>query len=158
MRRADTGEEATLKAESGDLLLVYFGYTSCPDICPTTLSDIQVAMGDLSDDERERVTVAMATVDPDRDTDEVVTNYLAHFTEHGMPLRATDADELANAAKAFGVQYEVAEHEPGDTNYEVGHTAVTYVVDADGEVVVEWPFGLESESMTSDLEQLLKEA
>lgn len=152
------GAPMQLQAPAGELLLVYFGYTNCPDVCPTTMSDIRVALDDLSEgdaeDLAERVTVAMVTVDPERDTDEVLTGYLGHFFEDGHALRTDDPAALQAAADAFGVQWEIEEHEPGAT-YAVGHTAITYVVDDTGTVVVEWPFGFETESMSSDLTTLL---
>jgi protein SCO1/2 len=145
-----------MRADDGEVLLVYFGYTSCPDICPTTLSDISVALGDLSPDLAERVTVGMVTVDPERDTAEVLSGYLGHFFERSMALRTEDPDALATAASAFGVRYEVAEHEAGDDAYEVSHSAVTYVVDDTGTVLVEWPFGFESADMAADLTAVLE--
>lgn len=151
---ARSAAPTSLVPEPGALSLVYFGYTSCPDVCPTTLSDIRVALDDLPDGLAERVTVAMATVDPERDTDEVLTGYLAHFFEHGMALRTTDEGALAAAAGAFGAQYQVAPHVAGEY-YEVAHTGVTYVVDDAGTVVVEWPFGFDSDAMAADLTALL---
>lgn len=150
------GEPVMMKAPPFELYLVYFGYTTCPDICPTTLSDIRVALEDLPDGMAERVTVAMVTVDPERDTDEVLTGYLGHFFDHSLALRSTDPDELQAAGDAFGVQWQIEDHAPGEP-YAVAHTSVTYVVDDDGTVVVEWPFGLDSAAMTSDLRTLLRE-
>lgn len=150
------GAAAPIVAPAGELLLVYFGYTSCPDVCPTTMTDLKVAVGDLPADLAGRVTVAMATVDPERDTDDVLADYVTHFFDDALALRTTDPDELASATEAFGVQFEVASHAAG-SSYEVSHTAVTYVVDDTGTVVVEWPFGFTSEAMTSDLTTLLTE-
>lgn len=145
----------TMQPAAHKLYLVYFGYTSCPDVCPTTLSDINVALRDLPRAKADRVTVAMVTVDPERDTPGVLTGYLAHFFDHSIALRTTDATQLAAAARAFGVKFEVATHTPEDHSYYVAHTAVTYVVDHTGTVVVEWPFGLGTDDMTSDLLTLL---
>lgn len=152
------GEPVAMRADDGELLVVYFGYTSCPDVCPTTMNDISIAVHELPDDLAERVSVAFVTVDPDRDSVEVLEGYLGHFFEEGgLAVRATDPDQLADAAAAFGVQFEVADHQAGDTAYDVAHTAVTYVVDDTGTVVVEWPFGFEDESMTADIRTLLNE-
>jgi protein SCO1/2 len=148
------GTPRSLRADRGELRLVYFGYTSCPDVCPTTMSDIKVALGDLPEDQARRVSVTMVTVDPERDTPEVLTDYLDHFFDRFTALRTEDPGELRAAAKAFGVQYEVEEHEPG-ASYEVAHSALTYVVDDTGTVVVEWPFGFESTDMANDLQYLL---
>jgi cytochrome oxidase Cu insertion factor (SCO1/SenC/PrrC family) len=73
-------------------------------------------------------------------------------------VRTEDLVALGAATDAFGVRVEVEDHDPGDTGYEVAHTAVTYVVDDAGRVVVEWPFGTESAVMASDMEILLEEA
>jgi len=153
---ATSGEPLAMRAPPGELYLVYFGYTSCPDVCPTTMNDIAVALGDLPGALADRVTVAMATVDPERDTAEVLTGYLDHFFARHLALRTADPEALASAARAFGVQWEVEEHAPGEP-YEVAHTAVTYVVDDTGTVAVEWPFGFDSEAMTADLRILLEE-
>jgi protein SCO1/2 len=152
---ADDGALAALVAPAGELRLVYFGYTSCPDICPTTMSDLSVALQDLPDDLAARVTVAMTTVDPERDTDEVLVDYLDHFFDHALALRTEDPVQLQEAADAFGVEFELAEHRVGEA-YDVAHTAMTYVVDDTGTVVVEWPFGFETDDMTSDLTILLR--
>lgn len=149
------GDRVALRAADDGLLLVYFGYTSCPDVCPTTMADISAALLDLPSDLSDRVTVAMVTVDPERDTGEVLSGYLSHFFSRGIALRTDDPAELKRAASAFGVQWEVADHAPGDP-YDVAHTAITYVVDDRGTVVVEWPFGFESEAMASDLTLLLE--
>jgi protein SCO1/2 len=151
---ADGDRAVAMKAPTGELYLVYFGYTSCPDVCPTTLSDIRVALDDLPAALSSRVTVAMATVDPERDTDGILTGYLAHFFDHSIAFRTADAADLRAAAKAFGVQWQVEGHEPG-APYNVAHTAVVFVVDDTGTVVVEWPFGFESRDMTSDISYLL---
>jgi protein SCO1/2 len=153
---ASTGELTPMRAEDGELLLVYFGYTNCPDVCPTTMSDIRVALEDLPTDVAERVTVAMVTLDPDRDTAAVLTGYLGHFFDTGLALRTTDPVGLQTATDAFGVQWEVEQHEPGEP-YAVSHSAVTYVVDHSGTVVDELPFGIDVDAIAQDLDMLLKE-
>lgn len=149
------GAPMPMRADAGEVLLVYFGYTSCPDVCPMTMSDIDVALDDLEPDLADRVTVAMVTVDPERDRGDLLDRYLDHFFDRSAALRTEDPDELAAAARAFGVQYEVEDHAPGDAVYDVAHSAITYVVDDTGTVVVEWPFGFESQHMTADLTTLL---
>jgi protein SCO1/2 len=153
---SDSGAPMHMRAPQGELLLVYFGYTSCPDICPTTLSDISVAVGDLPAELAERIRMVMVTVDPEVDTAEVLTGYLGHFLDRSAALRTDDPEQLEDAAEAFGVQYEVEEHEPGEP-HDVAHSAITYVVDDTGTVVVEWTFGFESSDMTNDLKTLLTE-
>lgn len=154
------GKPMKFVAPTGGLLLVYFGYTSCPDVCPTTLSDISVGLKELPKTLAERVTVAVATLDPDRDSPKIMTGYLETFF-HGIPgihtvaLRTEDPAELTSVTDGFGVQFEVEDHAPGRTEYGVSHSAITYVVDDTGTVVVEWPFGLRGLDMAKDLKVLL---
>jgi len=151
------GVPFTMRAAPDGLLLVYFGFTSCPDICPTTLSDIGRAVKEMPATERGRVDVAMVTVDPDRDTGAVLTSYLDTFVKGGgIALRTTDPVRQQAAQDAFRV---VAERIPeGDDGYTFEHTAVTYVVDDSGTVVLEWPFGISPTAMARDLEILLARA
>lgn len=151
-----TNDGATFatKAEPGQLLVVYFGYTSCPDICPTTLADLRSAVADL-DDEGDRIDVAFITVDPGRDTAENVTAYVRAFFPDGIALRTDDDLALREAAAAYGAAYEVGTTETGEV--EVAHSAFLYAVDADGVIRVQWPFGMESEHITNDLTYLLNQ-
>jgi protein SCO1/2 len=147
----------TFKAARGHLLLVYFGYTFCPDVCPTTLSDISVALRKIGRDRAQSVDVAMVTVDLERDSGKVLHSYLRHFFASSHALVATDQAQLTVAERAFGVRVEIPRHAKGAA-YEVSHTAETYVVNDQGLVVVQWPFGFATDDMASDLKVLLKEA
>lgn len=140
------------RAPEGRLLVVYFGYTHCPDVCPTTLADVRDALAELGAD-AAAVRVVFATVDPERDTPELLRSYLDHFTDDGRVLRTTDPDELQAAMDAFRARAWKEPHAGGD--YAMAHTASTYVVDATGTVVVEWPFGTGAEDMAHDLRLLL---
>jgi protein SCO1/2 len=144
--------ELSFRAEEGGLLVVYFGYTSCPDVCPTTLSDLRRAMGDLGDD-ADRIQVAMATIDPGRDTDEVIGGYLRSFVDDGHPLRTEDDDRLRAVTDVFGADYAVEVADDGDV--EVAHTGSLYAVDDRGTLVVTWPFGVTVDDLRGDLQLLL---
>lgn len=136
----------------GDVLVVYFGYTNCPDLCPTTLFAVRTArnrLGDLAD----RVDLAMVTVDPARDTADVLPAYVASFTERSHALIPRSDAELRAAEAAFRASSSV--ETLADGTVQVSHTTVAYVVDDTGRVVVEWPFGLEPEAMANDLRLLL---
>lgn len=148
------GRQAAFRAERGGLLLTYFGYTSCPDVCPTTLADTRRALERLPSGERGRVEVAMVTVDPRRDTSRALNGYLSHFFHRWRALRTGDARALAHAERAFGARHELGRaNSRGD--YEVSHTAALFAVDDSGVVRVEWPFGTEAEAIASDLRALL---
>jgi protein SCO1/2 len=150
---ARDGEPTPFRARAGGVLLVAFGYTSCPDICPTTMADLRLARSELGRD-RDRVDVAMVTVDPRRDTAAVLTSYVQHFFPHGRALRTDAPGALRAAADGFGVQYEVTVS-PDTGQEEVGHTSLVYAVDDHGRVRVAWPFGMDYREITGDLRRLL---
>ena len=153
------GKEIALKGASDGLMLVYFGYTSCPDVCPTSMADLRQAMAELDPEERERVKVAMVTVDPDRDTGQVLNGYLGHFFEAGEfhSLRTPDTRQLARVEKAFGASHELGEPD-AKGNYDVSHTPQIFAVNDRGIVEVEWPFQTDPDLVAKDLEYLLDQA
>jgi len=128
------GRLALRAATDERLLLVYFGFLNCPDVCPTTLADLRSALTRLGPTERERIDLAFITVDPDRDGPE----------------------ELAAALDAFlaSATVEVAP----DGRVDVAHSAVLYAVDSTGRVVIEWPFGTSATALAEDLAVLLRRA
>jgi protein SCO1/2 len=147
------GTDFSFRAEPGEILVVYFGYTSCPDICPTTLADLRLALGDLGAD-GDRVEVAVVTVDPFRDTDEVLAGYVQAFIPDGHALRTADTDRLTDVAEAFGAGYQLTMNESGEV-VDVAHTAFLYAVDEEGRLQVSWPFGVSAADLGADLEILL---
>jgi protein SCO1/2 len=148
------GADFPLRAQPGGLLLVYFGYTACPDICPTTLAELRSALGQMGD-QAERVEVAFATIDPDRDTDSVMTAYIHAFFADGHGLRTDDPYLLAEVTAPFGVAYDVWIDDRGDV--EVMHSAWVYVIDDQGLLRLMWPFGTDPGDIAADLEYLLNE-
>lgn len=142
-------------AADGEILVVYFGYTTCPDVCPTTMADLRSALGDLGDD-AERVSVAMVTIDPNRDTPDKLANYVHAFFDDGHSLRSEDAEVLKQAADAYGASFSVAARDDG--LFDVEHSAFLYVVDSTGHLVVQWPFGMDSEDMAKDLRYIFDQA
>lgn len=147
------GAPFTMQADDGHLLLVYFGYLSCPDVCPTSLNEVRKAMNTLGDDAR-RVDLAMVTVDPGRDTGENLTLYVQGFVDGSHALRTDDPDQLLATAAAFGASYRVAENAEGEV--EVSHSASIYAVDDTGTIVLTWPYGLESDAIAADISILLE--
>jgi protein SCO1/2 len=150
---ADDGREFAFRAPAEGLLVVYFGYTQCPDVCPTTLANVRGAREDLGDD-AERVSLAMVTVDPERDTD-VLAEYVRSFVPAAHALATDDGGDLQAAADRFGVSYQVAERPDGEV--EVAHTDHLFAVDDTGTVVLTWPSGTERQDLAADLEQLLRD-
>jgi len=149
------GDPFAFRAAEGEILLVYFGFTACPDVCPTTLAEIRNALGLLGDD-ADRVALAMVTVDPDRDTPEILTNYAGSFVPGAHALRTTDNLALREVASEFGVFYDVSTAEDG--SIDVTHTASVFGVDDQGLLQVTWTFGTPEEDLASDLRILLRSA
>ncbi len=143
-----------LRAADGGFLLLYWGYTSCPDICPTTMSDLAAARDDLGA-EADRIRVAMATFDPERDTPQKLRAYVANFFADGIPLRADDPDALAAAMTRFGISAVAVDDVQSALGVLYDHTATVFVIDPAGRVVLEWPFGIEVDAIAADLEHLL---
>jgi protein SCO1/2 len=149
---SNEGVPFSMQAPAGKILVLYFGYTSCPDVCPTTLADLRAALEEAGDT-AENVTVAMATIDPERDTDEVITGYVQSFIPEAHALRTDSEEELRAAADTLGADYGVTVTDEG--KYEVFHTAHLYAIDDAGMLQVTWPFGTEPASIADDLEILI---
>lgn len=151
-RYSEHGDVFVMKARPESLLVVYFGYTNCPDLCPTTMALVRSARRELGRD-GDRVDLAMVTVDPERDTPDVLNAYLSSFTDRFHALHPESDDELRRAEGAFLASSTIETDATG--RIEVGHSATTYVVDSTGTVLVEWPFGVDKDTMINDLGILL---
>jgi protein SCO1/2 len=151
-----SNQEGVLKGSGDGLMLVYFGYTDCPDVCPTTLADLRLALEDLDEEQRERIQIGMVTVDPKRDTARVLNGYLGHFfpVSSVSSFRTTDTKKLEQVENLFGASHRIGKAD-SEGRYDVDHTALTYAVDSDGVVQVEWPFGTAPDDINSDLGQIL---
>jgi len=145
------GTDVVFRAEPGGFQAVYFGYTNCPDVCPTTMADWAVTLRRLPEDLAAQVGTVMVTVDPDRDND-LLPGYITSFVADAEAAGTTDADVLAAAAEPFGVSYDVTTNDDGEV--EVSHSGFLYLVDDQGRLVVTWPFGTSSTEMAADIEQL----
>lgn len=149
------GVEFPLRADDGHLLAIYFGYTNCPDFCPTTLSDVRLATRRMDPADAERVDLAMITVDPDRDIP-VLADYVTSFLDRAHALGTTDEARLAEVAAPFGAGYEISTDDDGEI--EVAHTTSLYLVDDQGDLVLTWQFGVPIDDLAADLTQLLRES
>lgn len=156
MPDASNGDaDFTFVSQPDEYLVVYFGYTSCPDVCPTTLAEVKKAFQQIGD-QAEQVDVAMITVDPERDEGELLTRYVQSFIDGAHALRTDDTRELEAVAKAFGASYTVTTNDAGEID--VSHSGNLYVVDQNGDVVLQWPFGLKADAIATDLEILFESA
>lgn len=125
------GETVTDRDILGKPTLIFFGFTSCPEVCPTTLSDISGWLQELGSD-AERLNVLFASVDPERDTVEQLANYVSLFDPRIVGLTGTP-DQLAAMAKAYRVYYSKVPLKEG--GYTMDHSAMVYMMDAGGRFV-----------------------
>ena len=148
------GQPRTLAEFKGKVVVVFFGYTQCPDVCPSTMAELAEVKRSLGAD-GARVQGIFVSVDPARDTAPLLKSYVANFGPDLIGLRGT-ADETKAAAKEFKVFYAQV---PGKTasSYTVDHTAGSYVFDAQGRVRLFTRYGSGAQALADDLKLLLAE-
>ena len=149
------GKPRHLSDFKGKVTVVFFGYTQCPDVCPTTmieLAQVKQQLGAAGAD----VQGVFVTVDPERDTPELLRAYVKHFDPSFVALRGSP-EETKAAAKAFKVFYSKAPGKTADT-YTVDHTAGSYLFDRQGRVRVFTRYGSGGEALVADLKTLLAES
>lgn len=144
------GKTRTLADFRGKTVALFFGYTHCPDVCPTTLADLSQAMDKLGKD-ADRVQVLFITVDPERDKPEMIAKYVPAFHPSFLGLHG-DAQATAQAAKAFYVGYE---KRTTSTGYNVDHSTGTFLVDPKGKVRLRAPLGQSADWLAEDIRLLL---
>ena len=146
------GQARTLADFKGKVTVVFFGFTQCPDVCPTTMAELAQVKAALGKD-GDRIQGVFVTVDPDRDTAEVLKGYMSGFDPSFVALRGTP-EQTAATAKEFKVFYAKV---PGKTegSYSVDHTAGSYVFDARGKVRLFIRYGSGSQALAADLKTLL---
>lgn len=147
------GRRVSLETFRGKLVVLFFGYTHCPDVCPTTLSDMAQAIKLMGPDAAGKVQVLFASVDPERDTPDILKAYVPYFHESFLGLYGTP-EEVAKAANEFKVMYR--KHvEPGASSYLVDHSAGSYVLDRTGQLRLYLPFAHPPQDIAQDLNTLL---
>lgn len=146
------GKPRTLADFKGKVTVVFFGYTQCPDVCPTTMAELAQVKKSLGAD-GERVQGVFVTVDPERDTPQLLKSYVQGFDPSFVALRGT-AEQTQATAKEFKVFYaKVPGKEPGA--YTMDHTAGSYVFDAQGRLRLFVRYGSPTEALVADLKTLL---
>ena len=146
------GKMRSLADWKGKAVVVFFGYTQCPDFCPTTLAQLAAIRKSLGA-EGDRVQVVFVSVDPERDTPAVLKAYVSNFGPGVVGLRGTP-EQVAEVAKEFKVFYaKVPGAAPG--SYTVDHSAASYVFDPEGHVRLYVQYGADSKAVAADLKLLL---
>jgi protein SCO1 len=157
------GRPFSLTTQKGKVVIVYFGYTSCPDVCPVTLAQLTQVWVGLEQDQARKFQPIFVTVDPERDTQEVITRYLSAFDnavggDQGLGfigLRGAPA-ELDPVMAAYGVEAEKRPQPGSAVGYTVNHTANMYVIDTEG-ILLEWfPYGASVDEILWDVRYLLQ--
>ena len=143
-----------LSEQKGQLILLFFGYTSCPDVCPVTLATFKQVYDDLGAD-AQLVRFVMITADPDRDTPERVAEYAAQFNPEFIGLSG-DLVVLEQIWKELGVFVEKQESNSA-AGYLVSHTASVYVLDQQGGLFMTFPYGTNATEIADDIRQILKD-
>ena len=133
--------------------MIFFGYTHCPDVCPVTLSEFKQIKQQLRD-KASGVEFVFITVDPERDTPDVLARYVPSFDPSFIGLTGSAA-ELQSVYKSYGV-YAQKQEDDGQGNYSMDHTARTYLVDQQGNWRLTYPFGIEVSQVVDDLDHLLQ--
>lgn len=151
LRRA-AGTDFRLRELRGKVVAVFFGYTSCPDICPTTMAEMKQALEELGP-KADRVQVLFITVDPERDTPERVQEYVDHFNPDFIGLSGSES-ELARVWSDFGVFRQVVEGTSA-AGYLVDHTARVTIIDQQGNLRISFPFDTPVQDVVHDLNLLL---
>ncbi len=149
----EQGQETHLRDQQGTWTLVYFGYTVCPDICPTTLADLRamnVALGDKAEDAQ----VVFVSLDPERDTPERMAAYTDAFDPTFMGLTGS-LEAIDAAATAFGVFYQKHEAE-GASGYLIDHTSTVALIDPRGYVRMIFPYGVPGADIAADLKYFMR--
>lgn len=150
------GVPRSLADFKGRLVVVFFGFTHCPDVCPTTLAKMAKTLQTLGPAEARRIQVLFVTVDPERDTQEILRNYVTAFNPDFLALRG-DAAATARTTKEFKiVAMKTAETSPG--SYSVDHSTQTFVYDTQGRLRLFVPHSRIEEVLGHDLGVLLREA
>ncbi len=148
------GRPRRLEDFRGKAVVMFFGFTQCPDVCPTTLADVAQALKKLSPDEAKRVQVLFVTVDPERDTPQLLKQYVTAFDPSFLALYG-DPAATQQTAKEFKVYYE--KRKQGD-GYTVDHSAQTYVIDPQGRLRLFVRQDRIASDLPDDLRTLLKES
>lgn len=146
------GQRVSLEDFRNHVVAVFFGFTQCPDVCPTTLADLNL-VADLLGEKSDRFKVAFITVDPLRDQPELLRKYVSAFNHNFIGLTGSP-EEISRTANEFKVTYQKVKGQ-SPTTYSVDHTAATFIFDKQGLVRLFVPYGADPSKIAMDIEKLL---
>lgn len=148
-----TGRRVTEKDFAGRFMLIYFGYTFCPDVCPAELQVMSAALDQLGD-KAKNVTPVFITIDPERDTVKQMASYVTNFHERMVGLTGT-AEEIRVAAKAYRVYYAKAEDDASSTDYMMEHSSIVFLMSPKGEYLAHFTYGTGVDKMATGIAKFL---
>lgn len=149
------GQQRSLKDFRGKVVVVFFGYTQCPDVCPTTMQEMAEVKKMLGPD-GDRLQSIFVTVDPERDTPDMLKAYMGNFDPSFLALRGTP-EQTAAVAKDFKIYFKKVDGKT-PTSYTMDHSAGSYIYDTQGRLRVYYRYGSGVEALAADVRTLLKEA
>jgi cytochrome oxidase Cu insertion factor (SCO1/SenC/PrrC family) len=148
------GRRVSEKDFLGRHMLVFFGFTYCPDICPTELQVMTAAL-DAMGPEGEKIQPVFVSIDPERDTPEVLKSYVENFGPRLIGLTGTP-EEIAAVAKAYRVYYAKAGDQSSPDSYLMDHSSIIYLMGPDGRFVKHFPFTTDVAKLTAELKEALR--
>lgn len=150
-----SGKTVTEKDYAGQFMLIFFGYTYCPDVCPTALSDMSIALDLLGEEKTDKITPLFISVDPARDTPAHLAEYVSFFHPKTVGLTGTE-EQVKKVTREYRVYYRLNDPDPNDPqDYLVDHTGIVYLMGPDGQLVTHFSHGTSPEKMAERLGQLL---
>lgn len=153
---ASDGSTFNLEDQRGKILLVFFGYTSCPDVCPSTLADLK-RVNEALGEQAANTQAVFVTVDPQRDTVEKLNSYLSLFNPTFLGLTGTE-EEMSQVWADYGVYREIDAESQTEAGYLVDHSSRLYLINQDGDLVMTYSFGTPPESIAEDIFYLLSQS
>lgn len=157
MNILESGKEAIdlYNNEDSRIRVVYFGYTHCPDVCPTSLAVLSAALQQLNDDQLQRVWPVFITLDPERDTAEKSAQYAQYFHKNITGMTGTD-EQIKALAQKYGVLYMRTELEGSALEYAVDHSSYFYILKPDGSLIEKVQHTLNPKRLVDTIEQVLQ--
>jgi cytochrome oxidase Cu insertion factor (SCO1/SenC/PrrC family) len=149
----ENGQQVTDEDFKGKLMLVFFGYTFCPDVCPTELNVYAEVMQGLGD-EADQVTPVFITIDPERDTVEVVKEYTDAFHPSIVGLTGS-TEQIAHVKKQYRAYGQAVDKDKDPEFYLVDHTSFSYLMGKDGEMITVFSYGTKAEEIITNIQKLL---
>lgn len=146
--------DVSLSDFRGKLVLIYFGYTFCPDVCPATLGHVNQAMKQLGS-KAEDIQLIMISLDPERDTPAKLEEYVAHFNPAFLGITGTQ-EQVDTVTSLYGIFYEKKEGSAA-SGYLIDHTATLMVIDREGYLKLVFPFGVTADEIADDLKYMLRQ-